>query len=110
MNLRAAQHESPFFSLSSLKVIPGSTGYLDFPGYYTEFSHSLLSESENKKSSPRGCFLCSCQIASLQFTFDFNDLVSFDDISDLDVVVAFHVKTAVHTGIDLFCVIFESLE
>ena len=47
---------------------------------------------------------------SLECSLDFLDCVCLDDISNLDVVVALDVETAVHTHVNFLDIVLESLE
>ena len=49
-------------------------------------------------------------VTGLECPLDLFDCVCFHDVSDLDVVVALDVETAVHTGEHFLDVILESLE
>ena len=46
----------------------------------------------------------------LEFSLDFLDSVSLDNVADLDIVVTLDIKTAVHSVYDLLDIILESLE
>ena len=55
---------------------------------------------------PTGLFI----LFDLERSLDLFDYISLDNVTDLDIVVALDIKTAVHTHVDFLDIVLESLE
>ena len=58
----------------------------------------------------RGFFLLALLLLSIKLLCDLNDLVSFEDVINFDVVVALDRNTTLRVDLHFFDIVFETLQ